>query len=554
MTQIQYGIAFFAILLLYFIFIRKKKEQVIDPYLWLKEKEDNFNFELIGKYFQNNIKFEKEYSQHISDKVSIDLDLEDVFKKIDRTTSRIGQQYLFYKTRVIHNSLEKLDSFSKLVTFFNDNEKQRQACITELSKLKSQNGYFFEELLHEDLITNKRTAKICIYLNIVFISLIIVTFYYSIFFFSLIPLFCANLFFHYKNKALIDFNLNKIIEFIKTHKTAQKIIEIDDYFDIHFENPVFIKVLFQFRKRISIIQTDQLTNNEFLMPLWLTFEILKITFNIEVILYNSFLQDFNRYKPELNQLFKFIGEIDSSISVSGLDQCGMKLSKPNFTNQKQLIIEDLYHPLIDNCVSNSLELKKKSMLLTGSNMSGKTTFIRSLAINCIYSQSLNISFSKKFESPFFKIFSSIRTQDDINQNTSFYLDEVLTIKDFLNSVEKNVPHLFILDEIFKGTNTLERIAIGKSVLSYLNTEDNFVFVSTDDLELADLLQNDNFNLFHFSENVTENALTFDYKLQQGKLQTKNAIRILNLYNYPEKIISEATEIYNNSLLLNRLLC
>jgi DNA mismatch repair ATPase MutS len=550
MTQIQYGIACFAILLIYFIFIHKKKKQLIDPSLWLKEKEDNFNFYLIGKYFQNNIKFEKEYYQVITDKVSIDLDLDDVFKKIDRTTSKIGQQYLYYKTRVIHNSEEKLESFSKLVTFFNNNEKQRQECITELSKLKSQNGYFFEELLHEGLITNKKTAKICIYLNIAFISLIIATFYYPIFFFSLIPLFCANLFFHYKNKTIIDCNLNKITEFIKTHKTAQKIIAIDDYFEVHFEKPVFIKVLFEFRKRISIIQTDQLTNNELLMPLWITLEFLKITFNIEVILYNSYLQNFNKYKPELNQLFKFIGEIDSSISVSGLHQSGIKLSKPNYTNQKQLIIEDLYHPLINNCVSNSLELKNKSMLLTGSNMSGKTTFIRSLAINCIYSQSLNISFSKKFESPFLKIFSSIRTQDDINQSTSFYLDEVLTIKDFLHSAETNVPHLFILDEIFKGTNTLERIAIGKSVLSYLNTENNFVFVSTHDLELADLLQNDNFNLFHFSENVTDNELTFNYKLQQGKLQTKNAIRILNLYNYPEKIISEATEIYNNSLIMN----
>jgi DNA mismatch repair ATPase MutS len=180
-------------------------------------------------------------------------------------------------------------------------------------------------------------------------------------------------------------------------------------------------------------------------------------------------------------------------------------------------------------------------------MSGKTTFIRAFAINSIYSQALNISFSEKFESPFFKIFSSIRTQDDINKNTSFYLDEVLTVKDFIKSIKNDEPHLFILDEIFKGTNTLERIAIGKSVLSYLNQGNNFVFVSTHDLELADLLVNSDFDLYHFSEDVTNNSLTFNYKLKEGKLKTRNAIKILTLYEYPKEIINEANEIYSNSI-------
>ena len=102
-------------------------------------------------------------------------------------------------------------------------------------------------------------------------------------------------------------------------------------------------------------------------------------------------------------------------------------------------------------------------------------------------------------------------------------------------------NIFILDEIFKGTNTTERIAAGKAVLSYLSADDNIVFVSTHDIELASLLA-DSYNLHHFTEVVDNNTIRFDYKLKPGKLTTRNAIKILELANYPEQIIDEARKI------------
>ncbi|ELM3672584.1 DNA mismatch repair protein MutS, partial [Flavobacterium psychrophilum] len=314
-----------------------------------------------------------------------------------------------------------------------------------------------------------------------------------------------------------------------------------------FENIDFFEPLLKYEKTIKAIIIEKYFKNEYLLPFWLILELLKVSFNIEVILFNSLLQNINKHKEQMNDLYKFIGEIDSSISFVGFNLSGNHFCKPTFVNTKEIFVENLYHPIIPNCITNTLELKNKSMLLTGSNMSGKTTFVRALAINSIYSQTVNISFADSYKAPFFKIFSSIRTQDNINSNKSFYLDEVLTIKDFITSNNINEPHLFILDEIFKGTNTLERIAIGKAVLSFLNKQNNFVFVSTHDLELADLLVNDNFNLFHFSEDISDESLTFSHKLQKGKLQTRNAIRILGLYDYPNEIIDEANKIYTKSL-------
>ena len=93
----QYLVVSILIILIYFIFIQKSgKKKEIDKTNWFKEKDENFNFYLIGKYFQSRINIDK-YFHLISDKVSIDLDLDDIFKKIDKTSSKIGQQYLYAK-------------------------------------------------------------------------------------------------------------------------------------------------------------------------------------------------------------------------------------------------------------------------------------------------------------------------------------------------------------------------------------------------------------------------------------------------------------------------
>jgi DNA mismatch repair ATPase MutS len=103
------------------------------------------------------------------------------------------------------------------------------------------------------------------------------------------------------------------------------------------------------------------------------------------------------------------------------------------------------------------------------------------------------------------------------------------------------PNLFLLDEIFKGTNTIERISAGKAVLSYLTNNDNVVFVSTHDIELADLLKEE-YDLYHFSEKVDNKTVDFDYKLKEGKLKNRNAIKILQMNDYPESVIREAIEL------------
>ena len=180
-------------------------------------------------------------------------------------------------------------------------------------------------------------------------------------------------------------------------------------------------------------------------------------------------------------------------------------------------------------------------MITGSNMSGKSTFLRTLAINSILAQTIYTCFADEFISPILKQFSSIRIDDNLFDGKSYYFQEVNIMGSLLEQVESPHQNLFILDEVFKGTNTIERIASGKAILSYLNRKENIVVVSTHDIELADMLDNE-YDLYHFTETVEKNELHFDHSIKAGQLRTRNAIKILELSNYPVDVIREARQI------------
>lgn len=274
---------------------------------------------------------------------------------------------------------------------------------------------------------------------------------------------------------------------------------------------------------------------------WAIFELYKILFLLEPLLLFDALKKLDTKRKEIEDVFVFVGQIDSLISVASLRKGLNGYCIPEILdNQQKLVAKEIYHPLIYNCVRNSININKKSILLTGSNMSGKTSFIRTIGVNIITGLTLNTCFADEFSMPRIRISSAIRISDDLLNDKSYYFEEVLTIKNMIDNCGTKEPNIFLLDEIFKGTNTVERISAGKAVLSAL-AKDNIVFVSTHDIELADLLK-DEYELYHFSENVNNKTVDFDYKLKEGKLKNRNAIRILQINDYSEDIISEAIEI------------
>jgi DNA mismatch repair ATPase MutS len=131
---------------------------------------------------------------------------------------------------------------------------------------------------------------------------------------------------------------------------------------------------------------------------------------------------------------------------------------------------------------------------------------------------------------------------------SYYLEEVMVMGVLIREAGSPAQNLFVLDEVFKGTNTIERIAAAKAILSYLNRDNNIVIVSTHDGELSDLLVQD-YDLYHFTETIEASELHFDHRIKPGKLKTRNAIKILELSGYPPEIIREANELSESIIRL-----
>jgi hypothetical protein len=538
------GIAF--ILVLGFLIInflknrRFKKLKATFYKNWGTQKKNSYyNFFVIGKYFENNAHKEEAYHV-VSEKSKIDLDIDEIFKFVDRTSSKVGQQYLYFKLRT-SGSTAALLKFDALTTQFQKNKDVSISCQLELSKLNTTSSYYLEELINGQQLYKPKNLWIVKLLTIASILSVALSFFFPITIILLVPLFAVNSVFHYKNKGNINYYLQGIRELSKSLKVAKKLSK-QVIITNHFKDFSFIKKIEAIMFQSEFIAFEKKINNEWLFPIWLLVELIKIMFNAEYLVFYSFLDALTKEKKSIEQMYLFIGETDAAISTASLKSGDLKICAPSFNASSKLNVSAIYHPLIENCIPNNVDLLNKSMLLTGSNMSGKSTFIRTVAINSILAQTLHICFAASYTAPYYKVYSSIQISDDLLEGTSYYLQEVLAIKELIDASKDKHPCLFVLDEIFKGTNTVERISGGKAILSYLNGENNTVLVATHDIELTALLEKEAYKLYHFSEEIESHQLFFDHKIKEGKLTTRNAIQILDLYKYPSEIIADARAI------------
>ena len=134
----------------------------------------------------------------------------------------------------------------------------------------------------------------------------------------------------------------------------------------------------------------------------------------------------------------------------------------------------IHHPLISDPVPNSIT-EDRCALITGSNASGKSTFIKSLGINAILSQTIYTSLSREYKANFFLIYSSMALKDNILGNESYFIVEIKSLKKkILDNAGKDYPILCFIDEVLRGTNTLERIAASSRILASITEKTPFV--------------------------------------------------------------------------------
>lgn len=499
------------------------------------------NFRLISQFHQN-LNLAPEIT--LSDEIAQDIDLGKLFDYIDRTNSKPGQQYLYHRLKTTSNDPILLQELDFLAETFGADDHLKVSVELELNKLNHTNAYYIQELFtttYNALYTSWIATYIKLAGLIWIIALTITILQKNQYLFIItLSLTFVNFYIHYTNKNKILRYVHSIPQLHTLMQTAKKCAELAT-----IRNPIkdSLNALAPLKKNLSYINfQDESTNGTSDISTGIL-ELVKTLLLVEPAMFLISINKIDKQKANIRELFNYVAKLDLAISIQSLRTGLPYYSKPKFkNNSSELIIEEVFHPNIENCVPNSIKVKtNQGILITGSNMSGKTTFIRSIIINALLSQTLFTSCTKSYVAPFMNLFTSIRISDNLEEGKSYFQAEALSILNILNKSSEQKSNLIIIDEIFRGTNTIERIAAAKAILSYLTANQNFIFVSTHDLELAELLGNE-YGCYSFEERVSDTRLIFDYKIKTGILKNKNGIAILSSLGYPESIVNHANEI------------
>ena len=222
----------------------------------------------------------------------------------------------------------------------------------------------------------------------------------------------------------------------------------------------------------------------------------------------------------LREYFSIVGELECMMSLANIGMDNDIYCVPTEGETKG---DDMYHPLIVNCVPNSFSLSQ-GVILTGSNMSGKTTFMRTLGICQTLYNAGGLVPAKSYCSNYLDIYTSLRANDMLQEGISTFYAEILRMKKINNAIKDN-KCLILIDEIFKGTNAQDRIAASLKVIEKLNNNKQLFIITTHDFELCEA---EGILNFHFNEEYNDDKISFDYQIKPGKCETKNAIYLLKM--------------------------
>ena len=209
------------------------------------------------------------------------------------------------------------------------------------------------------------------------------------------------------------------------------------------------------------------------------------------------------------------------------------------SDANRFVARKLGHPLLkpDAKVCNDFELgeDQRIVILTGSNMAGKSTLLRTIGVNlCLAYAGAPVN-ADKLDTSLFRLFTCIKVSDSVQDGLSYFYAEVKRLQALLAaaSIEGELPVLFLIDEIFRGTNSRERLIGSRSYIRAMSQSTAMGVVATHDLELIKLANEiPGVVNHHFREEVDAGKMVFDYRLRPGPCPTTNALTIMRLEGLP----------------------
>ena len=501
-----------------------------------REKYLKEGFLILTKYFNKN--------KIVDDITWNDLDMIKVFDKIDKSNSTIGAQGLYYKLRTLDNTDEELNYFQNLVGFFRKNEDIRSNVQEEFNMLGRAHNLSVLKTLENGFTMKIFSPIFYIILGIMPIASLLLFFVnptlaFGMFFIAII----INITYTLIYKKFIDMDINSIFYLINSIDVGKKVLKYNVPVNSEFKK--LIKTLSSIKK-----YTFGLSNSVFKGEFDFIKDYIEFVFMLPFISFSLSKEKIENSKEDLIKAWFYIGEIEAAISVLNYTYMLDEYCNPIFTTNPKIIGKDTYHPLLKEPVKNHIYLEKPS-LITGSNASGKSTYIKSIAINAILAQSINLALASEFSIKKGGVFTSMAITDNVIEGDSYFIAEIKSLKRIVKDIENNNYSYYFVDEILRGTNTLERIAASSSIIEFFIKNNSMAFVASHDIELTTMFSDKVENL-HFRENITENdEIEFDYTLYKGPSMTRNALKLLEVLDYPKEITENSKDALNYFLENNK---
>ena len=505
---------------------------------WGKIPQREYSYDELEHIAQFFRKREKE-GFYVDDITWNDLDMDRIFALINQSISPIGDEYLYEILRKPVFEEEELKERQRLLEFFSEKEMERhkvQALLAGIRKPGNVSVYEAVSVTKEVEIQGKG-----------FQIVMCGAFFLSLMFFAAMPspgIFCflgiciLNIITYFMRKQDIDLYLTSfrcVIQLLEAQKNLEKlkIPELASYME---EGKRCRKELRTFQKGSFLVLEQSSTGGGME---GLIMDYIRMLTHIDLIKFSTMMKAMQEHQEEILGLMKIFGYLDAMISIASFRVSLPYYSIPELemAGKAYLKVENLYHPLLSHPVANSIEAEN-GILVTGSNASGKSTFLKNIAVNTILAQTIYTVTASEYQAPYFKVMTSMALRDDLERGESYFIVEIRSLKRILDETEKEGCLLCIIDEVLRGTNTIERIGASSRILAGLDREHVLPFAATHDIELSYILE-DLYENYHFEEEVKEHEVVFNYLLKKGRVTTRNAIRLLEMTGYPENLSEEA---------------
>ncbi len=468
-----------------------------------------------------------------------DLEMDSVFLRVSHCNSFIGEQILYDRMHNLrrHNS----DKYLKL---FESNPSFRESVEFRLNHMsKKQENYYMYEV-NKCIKGCKIGSNLLFRLIQLIILLVIVAFIVTkleILPILLVVILFTNLIISFTSKRKYESFMSSISSFLVVFANAKwlcKQKELEDIIDDDIKATVerMNTTAMSANALVAFYESKAMGD----MVAVLADYLYSMTL-MDIISFNRIVDLIENKSEDVDKIMEFVGNVDADISILSYRASIENWCEPEFSG---LAIEakSLAHPLIDNPVTCDLNLKSKA-IITGPNASGKSTFMKAVAINAILAQTINTCVAEQFKLDRIGVMTCMSLRDDVISGDSYYLREAKYIQRMLSEINSSKRYLIVIDEILKGTNTMERVAASKAILEYINATDSLALVATHDMEIADTV---GFEKYHFDTQIKDNEIYFDYQIHDGVSKSTNAIALLKCLDYPDSIIESARDFISKA--------